>query len=308
MAKTKLLIIGYSSFAKRRLIPSLNRNNKFSYCICSKSNKINISKKIFYNNYQDALKKFKPEIVYISTVNSTHYKYSKNILEKGFNVIVDKPATLNIKTTKKLLQIAKRKKLLFAEATLFNYHRVFDVIKKLFNGTKQIEHIQSNLNHPLVRSINKIANINGDCEYDMSPYAAAIIRLFMSDRSKNLNVNRSFFKNTKLVKNFYIKKNTKTCTYFGNFAMQREYNQQIIFYTKDRIIYSPQRIFALPYNKNLEITLKTKNTIKKIKVKRDDCIKNFFKLISIALKNKKYGFFYNTMLQDVIIRDIIKNN
>ena len=308
MAKTKLLIIGYSSFAKRRLIPSLNRNNKFSYCICSKSNKINISKKIFYNNYQDALKKFKPEIVYISTVNSTHYKYSKNILEKGFNVIVDKPATLNIKTTKKLLQIAKRKKLLFAEATLFNYHRVFDVIKKLFNGTKQIEHIQSNLNHPLVRSINKIANINGDCEYDMSPYAAAIIRLFMSDRSKNLNVNRSFFKNTKFVKNFYITKNTKTCTYFGNFAMQREYNQQIIFYTKDRIIYSPQRIFALPYNKNLEITLKTKNMIKKIKVKRDDCIKNFFKLISIALKNKKYGFFYNTMLQDVIIRDIIKNN
>jgi len=308
MAKTKLLFIGYSSFARRRLIPSINRNNKFNYCICSKSNKIDFSKKIFYNNYQDALKKFKPEIVYISTVNSTHYKYSKKILEKGFNVIVDKPATLNIKSTKKLLQIAKRKKLLFAEATLFNYHRVFDVIKKLSNGTSQIEHIQSNLNHPLEKSINKIANINGDCEYDMSPYAAAIIRLFMSDSFKNLNVNRSYFKNTKLVKNFYIKKNTKTCTYFGNFAFQREYNQQIIFYTKNRIIYSPQRIFALPNDKNLEITLKTKNMIKKIKVKKDDCIKNFFKLVLTALKDKKYSFFYNTMLQDVKVRDVIKKN
>ena len=84
MAKTKLLIIGYSSFAQKRIIPSLNINNKFTYCFCSKSKKINISKKILYNNYQDALKKFKPEIVYISTVNSTHYKYAKKNFRKRF--------------------------------------------------------------------------------------------------------------------------------------------------------------------------------------------------------------------------------
>ena len=49
MAKTKLLIIGYSSFAKRRLIPSLDKNKNFNYCFCSKSNKININNKILYN-------------------------------------------------------------------------------------------------------------------------------------------------------------------------------------------------------------------------------------------------------------------
>jgi|TARA_B110000444_G_scaffold209194_1_gene203921 predicted dehydrogenase len=308
MSKTKLLIIGYSSFVRRRIEPSLKKNKLFEYCISSKSNKINTNKKILYNNYEEALKKFAPEIVYISTVNSLHYDYAKKILNKGFNVIVDKPVTLNIKATKTLLKIAKEKKLLLAEATLFNYHRVFDIMKRLCNGINQIEHIQSNLNHPLVRSPREIAKINGDCESDMSPYAAAIIRLFIKNNLKNLSINRNYFINSKVVKNFYITTNSKTCNYFGNFSFKREYNQQIIFYTKDKIIYSPQRIFAPPYDKNLQITVKSKNKIKKIKVKKDDCINNFFKLILISLKNKKYNFWLNTMLQDAKIRDIIRKN
>ncbi|MDC0366768.1 Gfo/Idh/MocA family oxidoreductase, partial [Pelagibacteraceae bacterium] len=223
MSKTKLLIIGYSSFVRRRIEPSLKKNKLFEYCISSKSNKINTNKKILYNNYEEALKKFTPEIVYISTVNSLHYDYAKKILNKGFNVIVDKPVTLNIKATKTLLKIAKEKKLLLAEATLFNYHRVFDIMKRLCNGINQIEHIQSNLNHPLVRSPREIAKINGDCESDMSPYAAAIIRLFIKNNLKNLSINRNYFINSKVVKNFYITTNSKTCNYFGNFSFKREY-------------------------------------------------------------------------------------
>ena len=308
MLKTKLLIIGYSSFVRRRVEPSLKKNKLFEYCISSKSNKINKNKKILYNNYEEALEKFAPEIVYISTINSLHYSYAKKVLDKGFNVIVDKPATLNIKATQTLLKIAKKKKLLLAEATLFNYHRVFDIIKKLCNGINQVEHIQSNLNHPLVRSHKEIGKINGDCESDMSPYAAAIIRLFKKNDFKNLNINRNYFINSKIVKNFYITTNSQTCTYFGNFSFQREYNQQIIFYTKDKIIYSPQRMFAPPFDRILEIIVKSKNKIKKIKVKKDDCINNFFKLILISLKNKKYNFWFSTMLQDAKIRDIIKKN
>ena len=131
MKKTKLLIIGYSSFARRRILPSLKKNDKIDYCICSKSNNKNINKKILYNNYKEALKIYKPDIVYISTINSLHFNYAKKILTNGYNVIVDKPAALDFKTAKELLKIAKRKKLFFAEATLFNYHQVFDIMKKL---------------------------------------------------------------------------------------------------------------------------------------------------------------------------------
>ena len=80
------------------------------------------------------------------------------------------------------------------------------------------------------------------------------------------------------------------------------------FFTKDKIITSPGRLFALPPNKNLYISLKEKNKIKKIKIKKDDCIKNFFKEILYALKNKNFEVFYKKLLNDSILRDKIKNN
>ena len=79
--KIKILIIGYSSFARRRLIPSLRKNNKFSYCICSKSNKKSLKNKIFFNKNEKAIKEFSPDLVYISEINSLHFKYAKKLLE-----------------------------------------------------------------------------------------------------------------------------------------------------------------------------------------------------------------------------------
>ncbi len=307
MKNKKILIIGYSSFVRRRVIPSLKKNKNIKYCICSKSNKIDFKNKILFNRFEEGLKKFNPNLVYISTVNSLHYRYAKSVLNKGFNVIVDKPVTLEIKKTKELLNIAKRKKLFFAEATLFNYHRVFEKIKNLCGGFKNVEHIQSNLNLPLVKSIKELKHIKGDCEADTATYAAAIIRLFKSDKLKNFSVHKNYFKKTNLVKNFYVMANSEKLTYFGNFAFQREYTQQIIFYTKNKIIFSPQRVFALPPNKDLNILVKTNNNIKKIKVKKDDCIKNFFQLIFKSINNKRFRFFYNTILEEAKIRAAITN-
>ena len=152
MSKIKLLILGYSSFARRRLLPSIKKNKKIKYYICSKSQKINPKTRILFNDYNQALSLVSPDIVYISLINSLHFMYAKMSLKKGFNVIVDKPITTSLRETKELLKIAKRKNLLLSEATLFNYHRVFDKILQLCNGKKNILHIQSNLNHPLVKA------------------------------------------------------------------------------------------------------------------------------------------------------------
>ena len=96
MKKIKLLIIGNSSFVKRRVLPSLNKNKNIEYCICSRSSTINLNHKILYNNYQKALKNFKPNLVYVSKINSLHFSYAKKILKKGFNLIVDKPVAPNL--------------------------------------------------------------------------------------------------------------------------------------------------------------------------------------------------------------------
>ena len=112
MQKTRLLILGYSSFLKRRVIPAIKKIKQIKYSICSKSSKINLKEKVLFNDYDKALAKTNSTIVYITLINSLHFKYAKKALEKGFNVIVDKPITTSLNETKKLLTIAKKKKLL----------------------------------------------------------------------------------------------------------------------------------------------------------------------------------------------------
>ena len=63
-------------------------------------------------------------------VNSKHYKYALKALNKNKNVIIDKPICLRLSDTKKLLEIAKKKNLLLAEALVFSYHQQFKIIEK----------------------------------------------------------------------------------------------------------------------------------------------------------------------------------
>ena len=156
MKKIKVLIFGYSSFAKRRIIPSFKKNKKISFAICSNSLPVSKKEKVFYNNLSLALKQYKPNVVYISKINSLHFKFAKLILNKGFNLIVDKPATINLKETVELLKIAKKKRLLFAEATLFNYHETFKKISDLCDGFHNVEHIQSNFTIPFIHISKQI--------------------------------------------------------------------------------------------------------------------------------------------------------
>ena len=307
MKKTQLLILGYSSFLKRRVIPAIKKMKNIEYCICSKSNKINLKEKILFKDYDTALSKTTVDIVYISLINSLHFKYAKKALTKGLNVIVDKPIAVSLHETKKLLQIAKKKNLLLSEANLYNYHNVFDKIIKLCKGVENISHIQSNFNVPLIKNPKEIFNIKGDCVMDMGPYASSIIRLFTDNKIKKLKVFKEYFKSVDAVKSFFILAKLKNCTYFGNFGFDKEYVSRITFFTKNKIILSPQRTFALPSNKKVTILLKENNKIKKISINKDDCIQNFFKKILYAFRNKNFKNFYDNLLNDAIVREKINS-
>ena len=143
---------------------------------------------------------------------------------------------------------------------------------------------------------------------DMSPYAAALIRLYLND--KNLSVNFDFkkFPNNKNIKSFYVLVNNKKIRYFGNFSFDNEYLSQIVFFSKKKIIYLPNQAFALPSSKKIKITIKENNKFKFFTVKKDDCIYNYLSEVLMALKNKKYDNFYKIIIQDAQIRNNLLRN
>ena len=101
--KYKILLIGYSNIARKRLIKTFLKK-KIPFCVASKSykKKIKGSYKQF-DNYSEALKYSGADIVYLSLPNSMHFPWSKKVLNSGYHLIVDKPittrATTNIQDT-----------------------------------------------------------------------------------------------------------------------------------------------------------------------------------------------------------------
>jgi len=183
-----------------------------------------------------------------------------------------------------------------------DYPKINELIQYLSSINSAIELVSN------IKSLKKFSQIKGDCEVDMAPYAASIIRLFTNNKLEELNVYKEYIKGTRYVKSFYILATLKNCIYFGNFGRNKRYASQISFFTKEKIITSPERAFALPSSKNLYITLKEKDKIKKIKIKKDDCIKNFFEKVLHSLKSKNFKIFYKKLLYDATLRDKIKNN
>lgn len=71
---------------------------------------------VFYGSHMELLEDPNINIVYISTVNSLHYLWSKAALEHGKHVVCEKPCTTSAARTRELFALARKKGLFFMEA------------------------------------------------------------------------------------------------------------------------------------------------------------------------------------------------
>ena len=140
--------IGLShEFDKKRLKPASHvgmwlKNKKCRLvAICDKNKKqFNRAKKLnenikFYNQSKKMLEEEKPKIVSIATWKDTHFKITKLCINQGIKVIVlEKPLANNIKQSKEILSLIKKKKV----KVLVNHRRRYDMeiikLKKLDKG------------------------------------------------------------------------------------------------------------------------------------------------------------------------------
>ena len=299
----KILILGYSSIFKKRILNVLIKNN-IKFCIASKSS-IQKEKKAFgwYRNYNYALNHSNADLVYISLPNSFHYYWAKKALNKNYHVIVDKPISDNYSQAKNLIKIAKRKKKLIAEATFYNYHKQFDRALRLLNGVKNIKIINTNFSIPMPKknSFRMTKKLSGGCLMDMGPYAAATARILGS--GKLLKMYTSLNKNKQgLITSFKIFCIFQKNYYFGFFCFGGEYKNNIVLFSKKKNI-ELNNIFSPPSNKNLKILTKQNNSIYISKIEKSDIFENFFKEVKYFYNKKKFNFYYKNILKDAKFRE-----
>ena len=113
--KTKLLILGYSDIAQRKILPSLKNHPDIELtAVASKSKFSKIPKGIAsFSDYEKAIEDSGADTVYISLYNSIHYPWIIHSLKKGKHVICDKPAVLTKIQAESCLKASKGKLLIF---------------------------------------------------------------------------------------------------------------------------------------------------------------------------------------------------
>ena len=300
----KVLIIGYSSLVKRRIISTLIRN-KISYDIASRSKKQkDTNAENWYHGYNNGINNSNADIAYISLPNSLHYNWAIKSLNKNFHTLIDKPATLNLKQLDKLIYTSKKKKKVLSESVFFNYHlqiqSTLDKIKK-----NKVKRVNANflIPKPNKKSILLSNKLKGGVIMDMGPYIAAISRLFFKSAPKKI-IKNIVFKN-KISSKIEIIFIYKESFFIGKFSHDDQYKNFIEIYLSNKTI-KLSRVFSPPAQENLKV-LELNEKKNKSKIFKDDAFEKYIKDVFKKIKEKKYNYYHNQMIFDVKIRELLQN-
>ncbi len=300
----KILIIGYSSLAQRRIIDTLQRNN-ISYDIASRSKvQKDLKADIWYKGYNEALNKSNADIAYISLPNTLHFTWGMKALKKGFHTIIDKPATINLKELNLLFATAKKNKKTLSEATFFNYHTQIKYILREIKKNK-IKNINANffIPKPNKKNILSSKKLGGGVIMDMGPYIAAVSRLFFKSNPKK-KIKKVIFVN-KIASKIEIKFTYRGSYFVGKFSHNDKYkNSMEICFNKKVVKLS--RFFSPPALEKLKV-LVFKGKMIKSKIFSDDVFKNYIEEVFRIINKKDYSFYQKRMLHDMKIREYLQD-
>jgi predicted dehydrogenase len=289
----KILIIGNSSIFKRKIYFALKKFKNVKIELASRKKVKNIKVNKVYKSYNNAINTSDAKIVYISLINSKHFYWALKALNRNKHVIVDKPLTTNFKNTKKLLTIARKKKLLLSESVVFHYHKRFERIFSKINFKKPTN-IIANFNVPSFKIDNfrNYLKFGGGCFQDMSAYACYLIYIFFKNKKYSL-INKKKIKN-RFIDEFNLIAKSKNIFLKASFSFNSSYKNELTINNNSKKFYL-NYFFSPPINESLNTLIYNTNTKKKyiIKYKKQNVFHTYFQHLFRIIRNKNYNYFYN---------------
>lgn len=305
----KLLILGLSSIVARRVLPAAALMDAFSsvdIASLSRTPPDDWPKKgRFYASYDEALAESGAEILYISLPNSLHLDWINRALEAGRHVIVDKPATLTLEEAEACARSAEARGLIFAEATVFAYHRQFEAMRALIADIGPLTHVDASFIIPPmpIENFRNYRRLGGGCLADMGPYAAATARIFATSELVSLAAvgapaaaDRDIDMGFSLLASF-----ADGMRYTGNFSFESEYRNRLTL-TGIGGSLVVDRCFSLPAEAPSEWQVRRANVASDDRIAPDDSFARFLSTVTGAIRSGDGSALRNDLLYDARFR------
>lgn len=184
----KVLLLGYSQNVRERVLPALAGLglDKVDLASTSRAGSAQLlpgmAGKIF-DDYAEAIKRSKADLVWVSTVSSTHAAWAAEALGRGRHVVVDKPAGISLELVQRALELAQARNLLLAEAQAWTYHPQVDAARQaIAEADSAPAHLLAAYSFPPLAESNFRYQraLGGGALNDLGPFAVSAGRVFFA--------------------------------------------------------------------------------------------------------------------------------
>jgi len=297
----KIAIIGFGNHIIKNILPAISRLKFLEIdAIYVRDTDKYFSKAREYNlelkNISESINE-DVQWVYISTPISTHFKLSKKYLEHNKHVICEKPLTINHSQTKELFEIAKNKKLILHEVSMYKHHKQYKHLEKFVNEhKKQIKVVKTSFTIPHLdtNDIRYKKELDGGALLDVGYYPLSIITSLFGEPN-NMNLNTFTEKNYEvdLFGTVLFEYDALYC--IGEWGIGLPYSNEITVITETKSM-KYERIFSKPETFITKVQVKEGFEINEIEIGKDDQFVNMFEEI-ILKKQKIYKNLMNRSLK-----------
>lgn len=258
-----------------------------------------------YDDYVQGLSGSSAEIAYVSLHNAAHFEWVMKALSSGRHVIVDKPAFLRLDEAERALNLAHKAGRHIVEATVFNYHAQFRELDRFIaqHGPMQSLSVEFII-PPLPRNNFRVdPTLGGGCFADMSPYAAAIVRLFGAGDPVRLSA--SGFRNERTANDTAFSMlaafaNGTRIT--GHFCIEGSYRNRITLMARDAIC-EIDRVLSTPPDLQPKWRVTRNNEEATRTLDSDDAFRSFFARMLKIIDDPADSTLENILIQDAKFRD-----
>jgi dTDP-3,4-didehydro-2,6-dideoxy-alpha-D-glucose 3-reductase len=306
----RLLILGYSSIAQRRVIPAAAGVGAVrEISIASKSrpepNEGWPKRGRFFTDYDTALRESRSDIVYVSLPNAMHERWVMAALAAGKHVLVDKPAVTSLEACERGVGEARRAGRVLAEATVFACHPHFETLQGFVAENGPLTLVDAQFVIPPLPTANfrNHAEFGGGCLLDMGPYAAALMRILGGGAPSHITaLAGTRHPETGVDMGFSVQARLANGGMFsGHFSFEGEYQNRLLIVARSGSVMT-ERVFSPPADYQIEWRRRLRNVESPVTFEPADVFARFLEAATRAISAGDHEPLYRDLLADAECR------
>jgi predicted dehydrogenase len=317
----KIGVIGCSNISKK-LIKRINMSDKSKYTFESFASRSKEKAEYFgkmfkaraFEGYDSILRSKELDAVYITLPPALHFKWIKEALKHGKHVLCEKPMCVNYDETREVVQLSKQKKLVLFENYMFPFHSQNILVRDIINDNEigEVLLVRGSFSIPQLSTKDNFRysrELGGSSLLDTGGYPIKLSQIILGD---NLTIKQSYlnYSNENNVDMngcvTLVNENSQIAQIFFGYGSYYQCFYEVLG-SQGKIFVD--RAFTAPPEYTPSVILEKSNSLKKLKIPKDNHFKGIVEEFIKCILNKHYDKYHDEILnQSRLIQEIFEQN